>query len=528
MKKSLKQKLGAALSVTLMAAMVAGCGAKEQASTDSTQAPGTSGAVTSEAQTDAPEEIVTLKWYMSLNPIHPDTDMVIEKLNEYTREKIGVELDYTAIASPDYGQKMQTLINSGDYFDICFSAQNHYLQFSAKDAFLDITDLVPQYAKETYEFVPENYWKAISREGRFYGVPCYKEMGFQSGIMVNAAMAEEYGIDLSTVKSLEDFSDILKVVKEKSLAAGKDVIGIQGIGRDGVVFAKPYETLVGAKMPGASAVSEYGLYADQEEVFNQYATQEYMDYCMMVREWYNNGYLSKDPIQYNTDTAKRDNDFKNGKIFSHMIGYAPGAEADASTKAGFEVTYIPLMKPLFESKVAMGSIQAISSASKYPEKALEFINLVNTDEYVGTLLRHGIEGVHHTPVGDTQVDRTLGGTIEAADNGYDYVFGWQFGTTFNQKWDISYPEDIEEQFMEYNASSIIAPHNGFTFDNTKVETEIAAITGTVDEYREALESGIVDPQENIPKFLKALEDNGVNVLLDEVRSQMDAWKANQK
>ena len=53
---------------------------------------------------------------------------------------------------------------------------------------------------------------------------------------------------------------------------------------------------------------------------------------------------------------------------------------------------------------------------------MEFINLLNTDKYVGTLIRHGIEGVHYTAVGEDQVDKTMGGTL--TDNGYDYTYGW--------------------------------------------------------------------------------------------------------
>lgn len=184
------------------------------------------------------------------------------------------------------------------------------------------------------------------------------------------------------------------------------------------------------------------------------------------------------------------------------------------------MTFVPLMNPLFETRNAMGGLLAVSSASKYPEKALEFINLLNTDEYVGTLIRHGIEGEHYTAVGDKQVDRTMGGTLDPADNGYDYTYGWQFGTPFNQKWDISYPENIMDLFMEYNESAITAPHNGFTFDNAPVESEIAALTSTVEEYAKALETGMVDPDENIPKFQKALEDNGVNTLLEEIAAQL--------
>lgn len=525
----MKKLISTGLSVLLAASLLAGCGsgkapaassepATEKAGTES-EAAGDTGETTAD-KGNTSDEVVTLKWYMSINPMAPDTDKVIEKLNEYTREKIGVEIDYTVIANPDYKEKMPTLINSGDYFDICFTSNwtTNYLQFAAKDAFLDITALLPEYAKETYEFIPEALWKAAAVDGKIFGVPSYKEMGWQSGFFVNSDMADEYGIDLSKVKTLEDYTEVLDTVHEKSTAAGKNVIGVSGLNFS---LTTPFESLTGdPKLPGASPVAEYGNFQGEEEIFNQYASQEYADYCKLVRGWYNDGYLSKDPVNYDTDTANRDNDFKNGNLFSYVISYAPGAAESEAAKTGHGVTFVPLMNPLFETRNAMGGLLAVSSASKYPEKALEFINLLNTDEYVGTLIRHGIEGEHYTAVGDKQVDRTMGGALDPADNGYDYTYGWQFGTPFNQKWDISYPENIMDLFMEYNESAITAPHNGFTFDNAPVESEIAALTSTVEEYAKALETGMVDPDENIPKFQKALEDNGVNTLLEEIAAQL--------
>ena len=166
---------------------------------------------------------------------------------------------------------------------------------------------------------------------------------------------------------------------------------------------------------------------------------------------------------------------------------------------------------------------AISSASEHPEKALEFINLLNTDEYVGTLIRHGIEGQHYTAVGDNQVDKTMGGTL--TENGYDYTYGWQFGTPFNQKWDISYPDNIEELFKAYNDSAIISPNNGFTFDAVPVETQVAALTNVISEYAPSLETGSVDPAEYIPKFLDALNANGAEALVAEVNNQLTQFAA---
>ena len=147
MRKAFKRAAALTAAAALSAGLLAGCGG----SAASTSTAGTSG---SAAGTDS-GEITTLTWYMSINPVAADTQKVIDKLNEYTREKIGVEIDYKVIANPDYKEKMPNLINAGEYFDICFTSNwtTDYLQFVGKDAFLDITEMLPEYAKETYDFI---------------------------------------------------------------------------------------------------------------------------------------------------------------------------------------------------------------------------------------------------------------------------------------------------------------------------------------------------------------------------------------
>ncbi len=514
--KTTKKLLSLGLVSAMTAGLLAGCGGGENAS---------------ESDSGDSNDITTLTWYMSINPVAADTDVVIEELNKYTREKIGVEIDYNVLANPDYKEKMPNLINAGEYFDICFTSNwtTDYLQFAGRDAFMDITDLLPEYAKETYDFVPEEVWNAVKVGGKIYGVPSYKEMGWQGGIVYNSDIAEEYGIDMTNVKTIGDYTQVLQTVSEKSQAAGQDVIGVSGL-INAWSMAAPYESLTGnTTLPAAAAVPEYDNFKDMsgETVFNQYASEEYMNYCKTVYEWNQAGYLGGDPVNYDSDTANRDNDFNNGKLFSYFIKNAPGNVEMMAETSGHGVGFVSLMDPLFETSSATGGLLAVSSASEHPEKALEFINLLNTDEYVGTLIRHGIEGKHYTAVGENQVDRTMGGTLNPADNGYDYTYGWQFGTPFNQKWDISYPENIEELFQEYNDSVVISPNNGFAFDMVPVETQVAALTNVIAEYGPSLETGSVNPEEYIPAFLDNLEANGAQELIDEVSAQLEEYNTSR-
>lgn len=125
------------------------------------------------------EDITTLTWYMSINPVAPDTDQVIDALNEYTRKTIGVEIDYKIISNPIYRETMPNLIQAGSYFDICFTSNwnTDYVQFASKGAFMDLSQLLPTYASETYALIPQSLWNAVKVDGAIYGVPSYKEMG---------------------------------------------------------------------------------------------------------------------------------------------------------------------------------------------------------------------------------------------------------------------------------------------------------------------------------------------------------------
>lgn len=471
------------------------------------------------------QDITTLTWYMSVNSVAPDTDLVMQALNAYTRQTIGVEIDYRVSADPVYKERMPNLIRAGTYFDLCFTSNwsTDYLQFADLGAFMDLTKLLPTYAPDTYDFIPTDLWDAVTVNGGIYGVPSYKELGWQGGILYNQDLARDYGIDMSGVQTLEDFTSILEQLTQASQSAGQRIIGVSGL-TNAWPMAAPFESLTGnAKLPAAAAVPEFVNFSDMagQTVFNPYASEEYMEYCQMVRSWNQAGYLGVDPVTYDSDIANRDRDFQKGTLFSYFVQYAPGTVETLSASTGQNIGFIPLMSPLFETRSALGGLLAVSSACKHPDKALAFLNLLHTDKYVGTLLRHGIEGVHYTSAAENQVDKTMGGTQTNAR--YDYSYGWQFGTPFNQKWDISYPDNIEQLFLDYNTSAIIAPHNGFTFQPSGVEPQLSALSNVVAQYTSALETGSVDPSQYIPEFLEALNANGVEDLLQEVSAQLSSF-----
>ena len=72
------------------------------------------------AEKNENKEVVNLKIHTPV-PEQTDGKAVMEALNEYTKEKIGVTVDYVFHGGA-YGDKIQTIIASGEEYDACFSA----------------------------------------------------------------------------------------------------------------------------------------------------------------------------------------------------------------------------------------------------------------------------------------------------------------------------------------------------------------------------------------------------------------------
>jgi putative aldouronate transport system substrate-binding protein len=101
------------------------------------------------------------------------------------------------------------------------------------------------------------------------------------------------------------------------------------------------------------------------------------------------------------------------------------------------------------------------------------------------------------------------------------------------EWPAVYPAPINKnQIMkEWDAAipkSRYSPAIGYTFVQTDVATEIAAVQAVVDQYTPIINCGAMDPAESLPEFLSALEAAGVDKIIQENQRQFDAWLADKR
>lgn len=246
-----------------------------------------------------------------------------------------------------------------------------------------------------------------------------------------------------------------------------------------------------------------------------------------MHKYYEAGYINKD--------AATASDDKSVKRFVTKGDGQPYAELIWGKDLGYEVVASEIMETKVTNASARGALTAINKNSKHPEKAVELINLINTDDYLRNLLNYGIEGVHWDKV-DVSAEET------AVAEGKPYVKDFKVKLNGETKKDYSVPywvqgglfntyvldnEPIDKwaAFKEFNDASEEAPSFGFDFNLEPVSTQVAGFRNVLEEFGSPLYTGSVDPDEYLPQLLKKLEATGVQDVMDEMQKQIDEWKA---
>lgn len=164
--------------------------------------------------------------------------------------------------------------------------------------------------------------------------------------------------------------------------------------------------------------------------------------------------------------------------------------------------------------------------SENPEKAVELLNLLNTDNYVANTIRFGIEGEYYNVTEDNRLDFT--GTLNADPSARTYYkwYGWQYGNIFAMSLPLQENDALFENLKAANENALPADHIGFVVDTSNIVNELAAIGTVRTKYEDNLVFGMIDDVEGSLAQMNAdLEAVGVQKIIDEIQKQINNWRA---
>jgi putative aldouronate transport system substrate-binding protein len=501
--------------IAFAAAMtLTGCGSQNTA-TDTAS----SGAATAAPVTTAEElKPVELNWYLPATP-QKETQLVEQALDTYLKDKINATIKLNLVDWGSWSDKFPVLLASGENVDIMFTAGwSQYPQSVAKGYFADVTDMLDKYAPKTKANLPALLFEGAKINGKIFAIPTSKELAHTNGFLWNTAIAEKCGVEAdmqkfqTTLPTLADLEPILLKVH----AADPDIYPLEMSASGSLAKSyNDFDPVGDQNVPGM-------LYPNKDtKVIDEYETPEYKAVLEMVHKFYQEGLIRKDAPTLQDVQPDR----KAQKVFLQGGTTKPLANEEVGTALGYKLEEFSYTKPFVTANDVTGSMNAVAAASQNKERALMFLELVNTDSVVNNTLNYGVENTHWVKKSDNPVVIDFAAGMDAKTTGYMPNAFWEFGNQFlnyfmagqnTQKWDL---------FKQYNESGVGSKILGFNFDAEPVKTEIAAVTNVTKELGPALETGSVDPNIYLPMIIEKMKAAGLDKIIQEKQKQIDAWLA---
>jgi putative aldouronate transport system substrate-binding protein len=351
--------------------------------------------------------------------------------------------------------------------------------------------------------IPEDYWEACEVDGKIYAVPTYKDSSMSEYLIWDKELAESTGYtipDAIEMSDLGSITDTLLAMKEKT---GEASFPMNASGATWATFE--YDNMGAGLLP-------LGVRYDDEtatvvSVLEQEDVQATLD---IFREWYNDGIINSDAA-----TKPESNSYNACSVGQ---GWPSAAITTWGPNMGVEAATTKLGATIISNDTVRGSLNCISANCAYPEKALQLLELVNTDSYVRDLLYYGVEGDNWDYTDDTKewVHKNNANWLMAG-----YTQGSFFTVTPTDDFDFNQFDEVKELNENAEPSVLL----GFTLDITNFKDELSNCVSIFERYRGELLSGTHPTEEVVPQIMEELRAAGFDDIVAQCQEQVDAFMA---
>jgi putative aldouronate transport system substrate-binding protein len=192
---------------------------------------------------------------------------------------------------------------------------------------------------------------------------------------------------------------------------------------------------------------------------------------------------------------------------------------NASGNKDLKLKEIYGMPKVINTSDAGGSMLAIPASSEYPVQAMALLNLMHSDKKLINMMVFGVEGVNWTLDPDGRVNITDDTWLKA------HPGPWVWADVLLQYVTNQQDPKTNQLLIDYAKDAFPEPSLGFRFRTEPIAPELTALNAVVDGSQRALMTGYVDPTNELPKFIQAMKDAGIDKILAEVQKQYNEWKA---
>ena len=457
---------------------------------------------------------VTLKFIFFADK-KADTDKVWAAIAEKYADQLNCDFDVQFIPADDYKQRLLLKAGTGDKWDLNFDGNwQGYFQMIGMDAYMDITELLPQYAPDLYAALEKaGALGAATYNDKIVSLPWTMMMNNRTNFMWRGDLAEAAGIEIDkeNLKTLEDVVPVLEQLK----AAYPDRYAIEVSSKEARLDKYNLVDI------GNNLVID--LTDPEGKVQLMETTDAYHEMAKYAQELQEKDLIWKDVLNDKTDHNALINE---GKLMTKWGTYEFARSGRAWAEEGARWDYAFLYP---DSKVAnrspLSNVVAIPATSENPERTLMFMNLLETDQEMYDMVHYGIYGETYE-INDEGAVVYPEGMSTANSNYMGWQGRWPLWKSQFMRPDDEFAKDFWKEEAENalsNPNNVASPYDAFVFNTDDVNVEIAQRDQVFTDAHKMIEVGLAgDADAAVDKLIEDQAFNG-EIILAEAQAQIDAY-----
>ena len=537
-----KRVFAALLAAMSTAALFSACNSGDSGSSSSESSASESSVSTSSAESSASESAETSEetdWAAQAIADRTETehlvvnwfawagspegmDRVVAEMNALTVPELNIEVEMQVT---DFAQRSQSLtlaFAGGEQIDLYFSTGLGLTQSVQNGYALDLEDddghggsLIETYGQDIIETMGWDNINTSRVGGVLYGTPNERDLAQgRNSIMVRKDILKEaeaymdltpdYDQIIWKVESLDDIVTILKAMHD----AAPDITTYQ----PSTMNATGWTNVDNLGGDSFGVLEDWG---QSTTVVNFFETDVYKEYVQTMYDLNQYGCISPNAL---TDTTADSSNMMAGALAAFFTSGKPDI---AVGKVGdYEVMAIQGGPDFTSSSQIGGMCWMMGYTTVDPVAAMQYLNFMYASPEWNNLFMWGVEGTDYTLNSD-------GLAVVDEDGTFNHGMQWLAPSQFKGYVKEGNPVDLWEQYEVFNEGSTKSLASGFTFDTAPVSTEYTAVTNVYNQYQKSIEFCFSDPESSIDEMNAAMKTAGLDKIIAEKQSQLDAWLALQ-
>ncbi|MBD2868809.1 ABC transporter substrate-binding protein [Paenibacillus arenilitoris] len=459
-------------------------------------------------------------------PTNGQFETVLAEVNKKMKEKINAELEWKWVEWADWQTKYNLLLASGEPIDLITIGTDWLDTWgnAQRGAFMPLDELLPKYAPQTWNSIPEEDWAESKYKDQIVLIPenDYTQW-VNHGFFYRGDWAKEAGIT-EPIKDWEGIGQYLQYVKDNK----PDVVPWDAVAQTSTFggFVQSYTDNLDLPIStGYLPVFTTKSYDEKFTVTSPVFEETFVDFATMMKDWADKGYWREDVLNNKNDNRASLRAGLSGLDQHHTQTFGGLRVQMDKDQPNSELQMFPFNRTggnnLLELSITHGGT-SVGAHSKNPERALMAYDLIRNDEEIYHLINYGIEGVQYEIKDGKRVQPE--GYDDAKHGFYADFWGGRvdkFEIPSATTWD-----QLEETlYAEYDQIKKPYPYGQFVFDKTPVEAELTAMTQVTGEMGPAITYGKAgDPAAAVEEFRSKLKTAGYDKVLAELQRQLDEYK----